>query len=122
MSPDGALIMLDKFGRVLEAAAAPDGGFHLQGTPVAHLGPGRPLGAEVDGRGDLLICDALKGLIKLRRSRGPGEPAVELLTSRVSDDSPMDPGTAIVYANDLDVASNGGCLKAIRRMSGCIKN
>ena len=41
--------------------------------------------------------------MKLHMSSG----VVELLTSSVSDDSPLDPGSAITYANDLTIAQDG---------------
>jgi len=30
-----------------------------------------------------------------------------LLTARVSDDSPLEPGSLITYANDLDISQDG---------------
>jgi len=44
----------------------------------------------------------LQGLIKL-----DPQGNVLLLSARVSDDSPLDPGTLITYANDLDISSDG---------------
>lgn len=119
LSPDGRLTMLDKYGHVWQAAppehpTAGPSGFALRRLPV-HLGPGRPLGAEYDAAGDLIVCDALKGLIKVALD-APAEAAagsageryhVGLLTSRVSDDSPLAPGSPILYANDLDIARDG---------------
>ena len=58
MAPDGALIMCDKFGYVWRAARTRRGGFDLSPKPVAHLGPGRPLGFTFDGEGLLVVCMA----------------------------------------------------------------
>jgi sugar lactone lactonase YvrE len=52
--------MLDKYAWVREALPQPDGSYQLQPRPLAHLGPGRPLGAGFDADGNLIICDALK--------------------------------------------------------------
>jgi hypothetical protein len=60
VSPDGRATMLSKFGGVYEAVEQPDGSFALNTTARAWLGPGRPLGAGFDARGDLYVCDALK--------------------------------------------------------------
>lgn len=56
---------------------------------------GRPLGIEFDKQGNLLVADALKGLLSISPS---GE--ISLLTKRVA-------GTDIVYADDVDVADDG---------------
>ncbi|GBF92278.1 strictosidine synthase [Raphidocelis subcapitata] len=103
VSPEGRLVMLDKFNRVWEAEPAAGGGYELGAAPVAHLGAGRPLGYHFDANGDLIVCDSYKGLLKLERATG----RVELLTDRVSDSSPLDPGSFITYANDLDIAADG---------------
>ena len=58
MAPDGALVMCDKFGYVWQAAPTKRGGFDLGRVPVAHLGPGRPLGFAFDAEGLLVACMA----------------------------------------------------------------
>jgi sugar lactone lactonase YvrE len=45
----------------------------------------------------------MQGLVRLDMDSG----AVELLTSRVSADDPIDPGSAVDYANDVAVARSG---------------
>ncbi|KAI8467567.1 MAG: strictosidine synthase [Monoraphidium minutum] len=103
VSPDGKLVMLDKFNKVWEAAPVAGGGYELDGAPAADLGAGRPLGYHFDANGDLIVCDSFKGLIKLERSTG----RVEVLSNRVSDSSPVDAGSEIIYANDLDIGRDG---------------
>jgi sugar lactone lactonase YvrE len=46
---------------------------------------------------------SLQGLLLLRN----GSSQVELVSSRVSNTSPLAPGSPIIYANDLDIASDG---------------
>ena len=61
MTADGRFIMLDRYGAVKEARKDPDTGVMvLNPKPLAHLGPGRPLGAKYDAHGNLVICDAFK--------------------------------------------------------------
>lgn len=52
--------MVDKYGFVRAAPKDPDASTQLDPTPVAHLGPGRPLGAAFDAADNLVVCDALK--------------------------------------------------------------
>jgi hypothetical protein len=59
MAPDGRFIMLDRYGAVKEAREQ-GGVLVLNPQPIAHLGPGRPLGAQFDAHGNLIICDAFK--------------------------------------------------------------
>lgn len=59
MAADGRFIMLDRYGAVREAAEQ-GGQLVLNPKPLAHLGPGRPLGAQFDKHGNLIICDAFK--------------------------------------------------------------
>jgi hypothetical protein len=49
------------------------------------------------------FADAAQGILKLHKESN----VVELLTSRVSHSSPLEPDTPIIYANDLDVARDG---------------
>lgn len=62
---------------------------------VAHTG-GRPLGLELFDDGDLLVCDARRGLLVVR----PGTGAVEILVDRVGD-RPMR------FCNNAAIASDG---------------
>eukprot|EP00878_Enallax_costatus_P004230 GHUV01004460.1.p1 GENE.GHUV01004460.1~~GHUV01004460.1.p1 ORF type:complete len:457 (+),score=103.84 GHUV01004460.1:102-1472(+) len=103
VAPDGRAMMLNKYGGVFEAFEQPDGSFELNRTAKAWLGPGRPLGAAFDADGNMIICDALKGILKLERDTH----RVVILTNRVSHSSPLGPDTPIIYANDLDVAKDG---------------
>jgi hypothetical protein len=59
MAPDGRFVMLDRYGAVKEATEQ-NGVMVLNPKPIAHLGPGRPLGAQYDAHGNLIICDAFK--------------------------------------------------------------
>eukprot|EP00882_Tetradesmus_deserticola_P023565 GHRQ01025656.1.p1 GENE.GHRQ01025656.1~~GHRQ01025656.1.p1 ORF type:complete len:145 (+),score=36.02 GHRQ01025656.1:617-1051(+) len=103
VSPDGRAMMLNKFGGVFEAFETQDGRFELNRTAKAWLGPGRPLGAAFDAQGNMIICDALKGILMLEKDSN----RVVILTNRVSKSSPIDPDSPIIYANDLDVAKDG---------------
>ncbi len=58
MAADGALWTADRYGAVRRAARVLDGRYVLQEAPIAHLGPGRPLGFEFDAAGDLIVCVA----------------------------------------------------------------
>lgn len=60
MAADGRFVMLDKYGAVMAAVKDSVGQLVLNPKPVGHLGPGRPLGAQYDAAGNLIICDALK--------------------------------------------------------------
>lgn len=56
---------------------------------------GRPLGLHFDAQGNLIVCDAFKGLLSIN----PQGEIVTLLTE-VS-------GQSLVFADDLDIASDG---------------
>lgn len=101
--PDGHLVMVDRYGAVRTAAQHPDGRTVLDPKPLVHLGPGRPLGFAHDAYSNLVVCDALKGLIMYNAT----SKEVVLLTHRVSSTSPLQPDTPITYANDLDIAKDG---------------
>ena len=58
MAADGALWTADKYGALRRAAPAKGGGYEWDPTPVAWLGPGRPLGFELDAAGDVIVCMA----------------------------------------------------------------
>jgi len=57
---------------------------------------GRPLGLEFDAAGNLIVADAYRGLLSINPA---GD--VTVLADKASDGSP------ILYADDLDVASDG---------------
>ncbi len=56
---------------------------------------GRPLGMQFDRQGNLIVCALSKGLLSLDQA---GQ--VEILLSEVE-------GSALYFANDLDISSNG---------------
>jgi len=58
VAEDGSLYMLDKFGYVWRAPKTSEGGYTKDKEPLAHLGPGRPLGFHFDAEGNLIVCDA----------------------------------------------------------------
>lgn len=62
VSPEGSLVMLDKYNRVWEArqSSTAPGGYELSEAPSADLGAGRPLGYHFDARGDLIVADSFK--------------------------------------------------------------
>eukprot|EP00878_Enallax_costatus_P028517 GHUV01030808.1.p1 GENE.GHUV01030808.1~~GHUV01030808.1.p1 ORF type:complete len:341 (+),score=29.56 GHUV01030808.1:466-1488(+) len=104
MTADGRFIMLDRYGAVKEASKDPNTGeMVMNPKPLAYLGPGRPLGAKYDAHGNLVICDAFKGLIMLEA----GTNRVVLLTNHISSTSPLEPNTPVTYTNDLDIATDG---------------
>jgi len=78
--------------------------FELNPEPVAWLGAGRPLGAAFrPTTGELVVCDALKGLLSL--ARGARRP--HLLANHVSRLSSLDAGTPVRYCNDVAVSADG---------------
>eukprot|EP00884_Botryococcus_braunii_P013676 jgi/Botrbrau1/22309/Bobra.0138s0060.2 len=106
---DGSLVMCDRYGAVWKAvpSATSEGGYKLDPAPVAYLAPGRPLGFHLDHQGDLIVCNAGLGLVKLELG---GERRYEILTTRVSDSSRLSPGTPLNYVNDLDIAHSDGSI------------
>jgi hypothetical protein len=83
--------------------------------PRLYIGPGRPLGFHVvDGGAALIVCDSLKGLLRVNLASGE----VRVLSNRVSSDNgggqgdgvdgdTRDARSEINYANDLDIADEG---------------
>eukprot|EP01047_Picozoa_sp_COSAG01_P041853 COSAG01_NODE_3619_length_5862_cov_3.208745_1_plen_394_part_00 len=131
VSPDGTLLMLDKFGwlhraRQLSAAAggadptsssSPD--YELVGShdeQPLYIGPGRPLGYHVVGNGTaLLVCDSLKGLLRVDLA---GTGAITILSNRAHVHAgpqlgATSRGGAINYANDLDVVEGVSSVSAV---------
>lgn len=98
VTPDGTLLMLDKYGHLHRAGKGSDGGYALlaDAKPI-YIGPGRPLGYHVteDGR-YLFVCDSLKGLLQVDLTTG----GITVLSNSVD-------GVPVTYANDLDMAENG---------------
>lgn len=88
--PDGLLYMSSHGGKILRYA--PETG---ELDEFAQTG-GRPLGIEFGPDGNLYVADAYKGLVQIT----PAGDA-SLLTNRTDDGSP------ILFADDLDVASDG---------------
>ena len=69
-------------------------GSEAEATEIANTG-GRPLGLQFDASGNLIIADALKGLLSL----SPGGD-LSLLTNSVND-------AEMIFVDDLDIASDG---------------
>ncbi|KAG2442441.1 hypothetical protein HXX76_002527 [Chlamydomonas incerta] len=106
ISPDGNLTLLDKYGYLRHAV--PTGQpfpaeWRLVEQPVAYLGPGRPLGVQYDAAGNLVVADAVKGLLLLERDGG----RLVSLTAAVSPSPEHPAGSPFSFANDLEVASDG---------------
>lgn len=101
VSDDGDLYLPDKYGNVWRATLRPCcGEYDLESAPVAGLGAGRPLGSMLDKHGNLLVVDALKGLLKVEA----GTNVVSFLATHMPVNGTMKP---ITFANDLDIASDG---------------
>eukprot|EP00879_Flechtneria_rotunda_P014401 GHRR01015048.1.p1 GENE.GHRR01015048.1~~GHRR01015048.1.p1 ORF type:complete len:431 (+),score=160.92 GHRR01015048.1:224-1516(+) len=101
---NGRLLLPDKWGDVYTAVLLPNGTYSLNPKAIAQLGPGRVLGNKLDADGNLVMCDVLKGLLRLNLT----DHSLEQLTARV--DGPAVQSTedsSIVYANSLDIAGNG---------------
>eukprot|EP00191_Tetraselmis_sp_GSL018_P022107 CAMPEP_0177619900 /NCGR_PEP_ID=MMETSP0419_2-20121207/26554_1 /TAXON_ID=582737 /ORGANISM="Tetraselmis sp., Strain GSL018" /LENGTH=358 /DNA_ID=CAMNT_0019119293 /DNA_START=370 /DNA_END=1448 /DNA_ORIENTATION=+ len=64
---------------------------------------GRPLGGKFDAQGNLFYADASRGLCVVEA----GSRKAILLAASVSEDSPLEPGTSIDFADDVDVSSDG---------------
>jgi len=69
-------------------------GSNAEAIEIAHTG-GRPLGMQFDASGNLIIADAVKGLLSLS-PRGE----LNLLTDSVD-------GKKMIFVDDLDIASDG---------------
>ncbi len=62
---------------------------------VAHTG-GRPLGIEIDGDGRLLVCDAVRGVLRVDTASGSVEPVMDAVH-----------GHRMAFCNNAAVASDG---------------
>ena len=122
VSPDGTLVMLDKFGFVHRARKRADdtdpksSAYELlPASEALYIGPGRPLGFHlVDGGAAVVVCDSLKGLLRVDLAEGTVTVMANSVSVSPADDDGAGPGGAggrgprpINYANDLDVASDG---------------
>ncbi|CAE8620085.1 unnamed protein product [Polarella glacialis] len=102
VTPGGDLLMLDKFGflhRAKPRGAPGSSDFELSQERPLYIGPGRPLGFHIVEEGAaLLVCDSLKGLVRVDLATG----TISILANRVTAT-----GLPFHYANDLDVAADG---------------
>eukprot|EP01060_Flectonema_neradi_P012286 TRINITY_DN19157_c0_g1_i1.p1 TRINITY_DN19157_c0_g1~~TRINITY_DN19157_c0_g1_i1.p1 ORF type:complete len:408 (+),score=65.71 TRINITY_DN19157_c0_g1_i1:72-1226(+) len=86
VSPGGTLFMMDRYGYVHSASVN-----NLETSlkqNITYVGPGRPLGFEAISDNVLLVCDSLKGVLRVTISSE--EPTkIEILSNSIN------------YANDL---------------------
>lgn len=96
VAPDGHVYTGTEDGSIFRLS--PDG---RQVQRVAHTG-GRPLGLELLDDGDLLVCDAHRGLllVHLAGSADGADAPVETLLTRVD-------GTPMRFCNNAAIASDG---------------
>ena len=94
----GDVIMLDKYGYVFRARKNVTSDHFTLENPEMYIGPGRPLGFHIlsDDDESLLVCDSLKGLLRVNLRL----KTIEILSNSVE-------GEPLNYANDLDVARDG---------------
>jgi len=85
----------------VDAAAGEDARAQLE--LYAHTG-GRVLGGQFDATGNLVYADAAQGLHMVEA----GSRRVVKLTDRVSPDSPLQPGSPVLYADDVAIAASSG--------------
>lgn len=124
------LVMLDKFGYLRTAKekskqtcsddsmtclaneTKTETGYELTNFKL-YIGPGRPLGfhqlvSDSEGCENIVVCDSVKGLLLVdtssRLDQGDGD-RVRVLSNSVTRDK-----TAVTYANDLDIGSNGSTI------------
>lgn len=97
------MYLIDGHGWLKVARGDPSRPSTLQLEPSSrtYLGPGRPLGFHLDRDDNLLTCNSILGLTRLRK----GSKNQEILANAVG----LDNGTIspINYADDLDEAPNG---------------
>lgn len=95
--------------QVYLADPASNGSYSLQPKPAAYVGPGRPLGVMFDAEDNLYVCNSALGLMRLSGYDKSSHKfsRLELSAAKVSADSRIRPGEDIMYADDLDIASDG---------------
>ena len=87
ITPNGkTLYMMDKFGYI-HSASTTDLKNSLQ-VNLSYVGPGRPLGFEAISDTELLVCDSLKGLLRITLKNNE-DSGIEVLSNKAN------------YANDL---------------------
>ena len=89
LSPDGTIATATHSGSIMRLKPSHEGF-----TPWVNTG-GRPLGIEFDHMGNLIVADAVKGLLSISKN---GQ--ITVLSAQVNN-------SKIVYADDVDVAQNG---------------
>mmetsp|Transcript_20727 Transcript_20727/g.62454 ORF Transcript_20727/g.62454 Transcript_20727/m.62454 type:complete len:407 (-) Transcript_20727:639-1859(-) len=106
IAEDGSLYLPDRYGSILHATLdGPDLVPQLHSAPAAFLGGGRPLGADFDATGNLIVCLPPVGLVSIEA----GTNRVVLLTTKVDGGDPQKDRTArISYANDLAIDEETG--------------
>lgn len=67
VAQDGALLLPDRHGYIWRASQTGSGQWIKDSSPLAYLGPGRPLGIRADQDGDVLVCNA--GTVRVCRER-----------------------------------------------------
>jgi hypothetical protein len=88
--------------------AAPAGdSYKLNPEPITYIIPGRSLGAMFDAEGSLYVCNSPLGLMKVVSPGDPDNQKLIMATSRVTDDSPLWPGTPVEFIDGIDIASDG---------------
>ncbi|KAA6420084.1 hypothetical protein WJX79_007601 [Trebouxia sp. C0005] len=98
ISQEGTLYLPDKLGQIWTSK---DGG-RGKLEQLGYAG-GRPLGGHVYANGDAIFCDMIKGLVRVNGTSG----LTTILAKRVSLTASKTPGSEIIFADDLDVASDG---------------
>jgi hypothetical protein len=127
VTSNGTLVLLDKFGYIHTATPTPKNDANVHDVHPAdvdytlsknklYIGPGRPLGYHIveDEESEdliLLVCDTLKGLLRVNVS----QRSIEVLTNMVTGD-----GTPINYANDVDIGPKSGKVYFTSSTSGVV--
>lgn len=106
IAEDGTLFLPDKYGTIHRATpTAASATPILDRAPWAFLGGGRPLGAEFDKHGNLIVCLPPVGLVMVEAE----SRKVVVLTSKVDGEEPnRDRSARISYANDLAIDEESG--------------
>lgn len=101
VAQDGALLLPDRHGYIWRASQTGSGQWIKDSSPLAYLGPGRPLGIRADQDGDVLVCNAGTGLQMIR---GGSKEVIVLANSTTNDQGRITP---ISFANSLDIGPDG---------------